>query len=43
MLFAESFFFFAEDDMRELLKRSVRSGRTAMTSVVMSLIRSGKT
>ena len=32
-----------EDDMRELLKRSVRSGRTAMTSVVMSLIRSGKT
>ena len=33
----------AEDDMRELLKRSVRSGRTAMTSVVMSLIRSGKT
>ncbi|MGN0137167.1 MAG: hypothetical protein ACI381_00945 [Candidatus Methanomethylophilaceae archaeon] len=33
----------AEDDMRELLKRSVRSGRTAMTSVVMSLIKSGKT
>ena len=32
-----------EDDMMELLKRSVRSGRTAMTSVVMSLIRSGKT
>lgn len=32
-----------EDDMRELLKRSVRSGRTAMTSVVMSLIKSGKT
>ena len=29
--------------MRELLKRSVRSGRTAMTSVVMSLIKSGKT
>ena len=28
------------DDMRELLKRSVRSGRTAMTSVIMSLIRS---
>ena len=27
------------DDMRELLKRSVRSGRTAMTSVIMSLIR----
>ena len=33
----------AEDDMRELLKRSVRSGRTAMTSAVMSLIKSGKT
>lgn len=28
-----------DGDMRGLLKRSVRSGRTAMTSVVMSLIR----
>ncbi len=28
-----------DGDMRELLKRSVRSGRTAMTSVIMSLIR----
>ncbi|MGN1045106.1 MAG: hypothetical protein ACI4Q9_04035 [Candidatus Methanomethylophilaceae archaeon] len=28
------------DDMRSLLKRSVRSGRTAMTSVIMSMIRS---